>query len=472
MAAGLGAAVTVASALALLVGYGTIVGGDVLVNPPQPIDANNSPAVARNPRRPDNLVVAHRVDRPAYSAGLESSFDGGATWRPAPLPLPEGADRPFGPDVAFGPDGTLYVLYVNLEGSGNTPANLWLATSSNGGESVSGPVQVAGKLTFQPRLTVDSKGTLHITWLQAADVGLFRLAGSPNPIVSSRSSDGGRTFSAPVQVSDPGRERVGAASPVVDSAGRLVVLYQDFKSDARDFDNLEGPAWEEPFALVVTTSVDGAQSFSPGVEVDSGLIALERFLVFLPRSPSIAAGPDAALYVAWADGRNGDDDVFLRRSGDGGTTWSAPVRVSDNPPGDGISQFLPAVAVADNGRVDVVFLERRGDTADAYLASSSDQGGSFSSVRLSSRSFDPEIGPDMPRGYRELGSRLGISAQGSETFAAWTDTRAGSRATGRQDIVAVTVERLPLWPILVWPAVAAVVVGGLLALMGRRPAQG
>ncbi|MEX2658457.1 MAG: hypothetical protein WD232_02080, partial [Acidimicrobiales bacterium] len=32
-------------------------GPNVFVNPPALIDANNSPTVARNPRRPDNLVV-------------------------------------------------------------------------------------------------------------------------------------------------------------------------------------------------------------------------------------------------------------------------------------------------------------------------------------------------------------------------------------------------------------------------------
>jgi len=467
LVAGLGAALTVAALVGLLVGYGTTVGPDVLVNVSQPIDSNNSPVVARNPRRPGNLAVVQRVDRPEYSALLQTSFDDGSTWRSLTLPLPPGNDRPFAPDAAFGPDGTLYVLYVNLEGTGNTPANLWLATSADGGRTLGEPVRVSGKLSFQPRLAVGPRNMVHITWLQATDVGLFRLGG-PSPIVASHSDDGGHTFSAPVTVSDPQRERVGAANPVVDSAGGLVVLYEDFKGDRRDFDNLEGPPAEQPFALVLSRSTDGGKTFSAGAEVESNVVPTRRFVVFLPPSPSLAAGPHGALYVSWADGRNGDDDVFLRRSTDNGGTWAPPVRVNDNRVKDGTSQYLPRVAVAGNGRIDVVFLDRRGDRANAYLASSSDGGRSFGSMRLSSKSFDTRVGPGTPYGGPDFGTQLGIDSHGAETFAAWTDTRVGTVDTGRQDIAGARVQRRPVWPIVVWPVLVGLVVVLALSRRGRR----
>ncbi len=471
LAAGVGAALTVAAMIGLFVGYGTTVGPDVLVNVSQPIDSNNSPVVARNPRRSTNLVAAQRVDRPEYSALLQSSSDGGSTWRSITLPLPAGNDRPFAPDVAFGPDGTLYVLYVNLEGTGNTPANLWLATSSDGGRTLGAPVRVAGKLSFQARLVVGPNGVVHVTWLQAAEVGLFRLGG-PSPIVAAHSEDGGRTFSAPVTVSDPQRERVGAASPVVDSAGHLLVLYEDFKGDRRDFDNLEGPPVDGPFALVLTRATDGGRTFSAGTEVESNVVPARRFVVFLPPSPSLAAGHDGALYVSWSDGRNGDEDVFLRRSTDNGATWAPPVRVNDNRVKDGTSQYLPRVAVAANGRVDVVFLDRRGDRANAYLASSGDRGRSFSSMRLSSKSFDSRIGQGTPYGGPDFGTQLGIDSHGAETFAAWTDTRVGTVDTGRQDIAGARVQRRAVWPIVVWPVLAGMIVILTLSLRSRRGRRG
>ncbi|MFP5378077.1 MAG: sialidase family protein, partial [Acidimicrobiia bacterium] len=333
----------------------------------------------------------------------------------------------------------------NLEGNGNVPANLWLASSKDGGRTLSAPVRVAGPLTFQARLAVDAANRVHLTWLQANEVALLRVVGGPNPVVAVHSTDGGRTFSDPVVVSDPGRERVGAATPVVDSGGDLVVLYQDYKGDRRDFEFLEGPPWEEPFALVVTRSEDAGRTFSPGVEVDAGLVPTRRFLVFLPEFPSLAAGPDGVLYAAWADGRNGDEDVFLRRSDDGGRSWAGPVRVNDNAVGDGTSQYLPRVAVAPGGRVDVLYLDRRRDPDDvmteARLATSDDGGARFDGVVVSSRAFDSRVGPLIdPAIPIDFGSRLGLVSDDGGLVAAWTDTRLGTEDSGRQDIAAAVGE--------------------------------
>ena len=447
------------------------VGKNVLVNKPGIVEAHNSPSLARDPRAPETVVATHRIDRPNFSAALNRSTNGGRTWQTTALPLPPGSDRPFAPDAAFGPDGTLYVTYVNLEGSGNVPANLWLARSSDGGRSLSRPVRIAGRLAFQSRVVVDRAGTVHVTWLQAPDVALFRLVGAPSPIVAAQSTDGGRTFSRPVQVSDPNRVRVGAASPVVDSHGRLVVLYEDFKNDRRDFENLPGPPPSQPFALVVTRPV-GARGFSQGVELENRVVSARRFLVFLPEFPSLAAGPDDTLYVAWSDGRSGDEDVFLRRSDDGGGTWSPARRVNDNPRRDGTSQYLPRVGVSPDGRVDVVFLDRRRDRknvmTDATLASSRDDGASFQNTRLSSRSFDSRVGASpAPQFPVDFGSRLGLVSRDGRSLAAWTDTRLGSADTGRQDIFAASYD-VPRSAVVLARAgviAALLVLAGLSALI-------
>ncbi|MDQ3869998.1 MAG: glycoside hydrolase [Chloroflexota bacterium] len=420
------------------------VGKNVLVNKAGVVEAHNSPSLARDPRRPDTIVATHRIDRPLFSAALNRSTDGGRSWRTTALPLPRGLDRPYAPDVAFAPDGTLYVTYVNLEGTGNVPANLWLSRSSDGGRTLSRPVRIAGRLTFQARVAVDPAANVHVTWLQGREVGVLQLAGGPSPIVASRSSDGGRTFSRPVRVSDPNRPRVGAASPVIDADGRLVVLYEDFKDDRRDFQNAGGPPWENPFALVVTRPTGGG-AFSRGVQFESGVVPTRRFLVFVPEFPSLAAGPGDTLYAAWSDGRNGDEDVFLRRSDDDGRTWSPPKRVNDNPNGDDTSQYLPRVAVSPDGRVDVLFLDRRRDKkdvmTDATLASSEDEGGSFRNTRLSSRSFDSRVGASAARDLPvDFGSRLGLASADGRSLAAWTDTRVGSKETGRQDVFASSYE--------------------------------
>jgi hypothetical protein len=182
------------------------------------------------------------------------------------------------------------------------------------------------------------------------------------------------------------------------------------------------------------------------VQLEDGVLPDQRFLVYTPEFPSIAAGPGDTLYVAWSDARNGDEDVFLRRSVDGGATWSAATRVNDNPKGDGTSQYLPQVAIAPDGRVDVLFLDRRRDRKhnilmDATLATSNDGGRSFQNTRLSSQSFDSQVGSSAgPQFPVDFGSRLALASTNGQSLAAWTDTRLGSLATGRQDIFAATYE--------------------------------
>jgi hypothetical protein len=435
--------------------------------------------------------MTHRVDRPAFSAVLSSSLDNGATWRVMTLPLPAGTPPcavsdgntpcPFAPDVAYAPDGTLYVSYVNLEGNGNVPANLWVVTSRDGGQTLSAPVRVAGRLTFQVRIAVDAENRAHVTWLQAADVALFRLVGGPNPIMTSHAADEGRTWSTPVRVSDPDRERVGAATPTIDSSGHLVVLYTDYKGDRRDFEFLDGPPAEDPFALVVTRSDDGGQTFSPGTEVDAGLVPTRRFLVFLPEFPSLTSGRGSTMYAAWADGRNGDEDVFLRRSEDEGRTWGPATRVNDTRLKDRTDQYLPRISVAPDGRVDVLYLDRRNDPknvmTDAYLASSTDRGRTFTSVRVSSQSFDSRVGPDIdPKFPVDFGSRIGVTSTDKTVVAAWTDSRLGSDDTGRQDIAAAAATFASESPdrsrLLAVVGLLAVSLLGLLgwALSGRSSA--
>ena len=442
LAVAFGAAALVGAAIRLTRSGDPAVGANVLVNRPGIVTVQNSPSIARDPRASNVIVVTDRIDRPTYSAALNRSTDGGRTWSTTALPLPPGLNRPYGPDVAFAADGTLYVTYVDLQGNGNAPGDLWLSKSTDEGRTLSPPVRIAGKLAFQARLAVDRAGTIYVTWLQGTVAGLNSLLGAPSPIVMARSTDGGRTFSRPVQVSDPSRRLVGAATPLIDSDGRLVVLYEDFKGDERDFQGLPGPAWDHPFALVVTRPI-GLTSFARGVELEHDVIPDQRFLVYTPEFPSIAAGPGATLYVTWADARNGDEDVFLRRSVDGGATWSPPTRVNNNRQGDGTAQYLPEVDVAPNGRVDVLFLDRRRDPKnvmmDATLASSFDGGRSFRNTRLSSRSFDSRIGasgsPQLPI---DFGSRLALSSADGRSLAVWTDTRLGSLASGRQDVFAAT----------------------------------
>jgi hypothetical protein len=423
-----------------------------------PDSARNSPSVVVSPTDPRSVVVAGRVDRPEFAGAVSVSRDGGQTWSDTGLALPPGQTRPFEPQLAFDGQGTLYALFSTLEGPGIMPNGLWLETSRDGGATFSLPVRVADRFTYQARLVVDQASAgVHVTWLQADQRSSKATGGGlgppPNPVVMASSRDGGATFPQRAQVSDPRRRRVGAASPVIAPSGDLFVLYQDYGGDVADFEGLPGEIHEGAFSLVMSRSTNGGVTFSDTGVVESTVVASERFLVFLPKFASLAIDPrGGTLYVAWSDIRNGDADVFVRRSDDRGKTWSGPVRVDNAEDSPRQQQYLPKLAVAPGGRVDVLFLDR--DDRDeqlrttAVLSSSFDKSGTWDAVTVSDQPFDARVGPrnvstDAGARLGETGTNLGLVSTDAAAYAVWADSRRGSLGTERQDLFFAQVRAVP-----------------------------
>ncbi len=415
------------------------------------ISAHNSPSLARNPRDPANLVVADRIDTPRFSCALHISNNGGASWSQTPVPAPSGEKLCYSPDVSFAADGVLYLSFVTLRGRANAPNAGWLATSTDKGETFSDPVKVLKKrLPFQVRLATDPSEPqrLYVTWLQASEVGLYRFSEPGNPINAMRSDDGGVTWEEPTQVSSPERQRVIAPTPVVGPEGELNVLYLDIGEDVLDYEGahqgLGGPPDEGPWQLVLARSTDRGATWKESL-VEERLVPSERFIVFTPPSPSLAVDQDdGRVYAGYYDQRLGDQDAWVWSSSNGSGDWGAPTRVNDTPEHDETSQYLPKVSVAPDGRLDVIYYDRRADSSDVKnevsLQSSTDDGKSFGPrVRLSSEAFSSKIGFGSERDLPDLGSRLGLLSTDSRAFAVWTDTRAGTLASNKQDLARAVV---------------------------------
>lgn len=427
------------------------IGANVPVDPgvagdPTRLDANNSPSLARNPEDPAQLAVANRVDSPQFSCALHVSSDGGATWAPSEIPFPAGEEDPprcFAPDVAFAADGTLHVLFVTLYGLGNRPHAAWHSTSNDGGRTLSVPTKVLPELSFQARLAADPEdaGRLYLTWLKAADTGNLLFPATGYPIMVARSDDAGATWSEPVQVTPPARQRVVAPALRVGPEGPFL-SYLDLGDDRLDYNGAHegrgGPPYAGTWSLVLARSTDEGRTWDETVVADD-VAPFERFVVFLPPTPSLAVDASGQkVYLAFHDAHLGDADVWVWASADGGSSFERR-RVNDTEEGDGRSQYLPQVALAGDGRLDVVYYDRRADPEDrrngVSVQSSFDGGRSFTPhVEVSDRTFDSGIGFGSERGMADLGSRLAVAAGDHATLAIWTDTRAGTEASGKQDL--------------------------------------
>ncbi len=72
---------------------------------------------------------------------------------------------------------------------------------------------------------------------------------------------------------------------------------------------------------------------------------------------------------------------------------------------------------------------------EVSLQSSYDAGRTFGpSLRVSTTAFDSRIGFGAKEGLPDLGSRLGLVSDDRRALGVWTDTRAGTPQTQKQDI--------------------------------------
>jgi hypothetical protein len=450
-----------------------------VVNSDRPgINTHNSPAVAVDPTRPAVVALADRTDSPRFNCSLSLSTSGGLTWKTVPFTLPPGAPNCFWPDVGYDGDGRLLLLYTATGGLYNQPVGVWLQRFD--GEQVAGPpVKVAGTEAFHAHLAVAGSRVV-VAWIQTPPANADRPLGfepGPNPLMVARSDDGGGTFNAPVQVSRS--ERVAHPSVVVTPGGAVVVGALDYNDDVDDYegrhDGKQGPPPNATWRVLEWRSTDGGATFAPApVVVADRIPAPQRIVIDLAPGPSFAADPDPArhrVYATWDGGVGDARDVLVAASADDGATWTPPVHVGPHPR----SQFLPAVAVAPDGRVDVAFYDRSGDPADvlarAAVASSWDGGRTFSTGYASDDRFDTRIGNGSPQGVPQLGNQLAVLSTADTFLAFWADTSRGTIDNAVQDLAFASIKPRPRgdrsWPLMSL-GVALVLVGAAVSLRRGR----
>lgn len=382
-------------------------------------------------------------------AGQYWSTDGGRTWGNALVQGHPGDTRPSAlakfrcssdPVLAFGPDGTAYYVGLAAEPTpeeaaqalgrlGGAASAIWVAASRDGGASYEAPVLVhecQAPACFDDKewVAVDPRdGTLYVTWALIAPLATpgdaFGVATAH--IVVSRSLDGGNTWSPPLAVSPPLEGNVfnQGNTPAVGPGGEVYVTWIDFGTSRLFFTSSrdKGQVWSPPRAI---RSIEALPASLPNSEFRTP--TLTSMAVDHSRGPA-----RGTVYIAWPDAGAGNGDILLMRSADGGATWSEPVRVNDDT--GSADQFFPSVAVAPNGRVDVVFYDRRDDPANKlltlYYAFSVDGGQTFENVRVGDVLFDGDLGFHQS-GAPFLGDYLGVASTNDTAHAFWADTRHGA----------------------------------------------
>jgi predicted amidohydrolase len=116
----------------------------------------------------------------------------------------------------------------------------------------------------------------------------------------------------------------------------------------------------------------------------SGARTATRFSAARPVAPSKRAQRNAALarfgrhlVLAYEERRGGRDQVVLVTSGNGGRTWSKPVRPTGRAAGS-TDEWWPAVAIGPRRELTVAWMDRSSDRERVYFARSGDGGRTFS----------------------------------------------------------------------------------------------
>ena len=209
-----------------------------------------------------------------------------------------------------------------------------IAASSDGGQTFAPPVDVSDERGGDyPAIAVDGRGTVHaLYWTRT---GVASAPAPPTrpvrPIQYVHSTDGGRTFSAPVPI-DPGNQRADrppllAADP--DSSRLYTVWYGHAEAN-----NME-QGFAADLEIFFRASPDSGASWGERRVLNDDASKVHQF------DPGLSVAPNGRIDVAWYDGRyspkvdltttndSGLQDVFYTQSSDNGRTFTPNVRITD-----------------------------------------------------------------------------------------------------------------------------------------------
>ena len=346
-------------------------------------DAANEPSICVDPTNGSKVTIGWRQFNSVASnfrqAGWGYTTNGGASWT-FPGILENNVFRS-DPVLDSGDTGNFFYLSL-LETFFD---NMW--RSLDGGMSWTNiaPAKGGDKQWFTiDNTTSTGHGFQYQSWSSSANNYGGRQF--------TRSTDGGVTWLNPVSI--PNIPSWG--TPDVDSTGNLFIGGVNLNT---------GQIWCERSTNAkssgVTPTFDQSTAVNLGGDIDFGALINPDGLagqVFLAADRSGTSSNNNIYMLASVQptGATSGTDVMFVRSADGGKTFSAPVRVNDDPINHNKWHWLGTLSVAPNGRIDSIWLDTRNaaNNTDSQLfySYSTDTGNTWSPNVAVSNSFNPFLG--------------------------------------------------------------------------------
>ncbi|PWU12669.1 MAG: hypothetical protein C5B50_20990 [Verrucomicrobia bacterium] len=379
--------------------------------------ANNvEECIAINPVNPANLFASD-----TWAGAHRYSLDGGSTWHNSNISALPGSIG----DVAatFDTFGNLFLtkfgpsesIQVDLSTDGGASFSLLYQTTATGNDQpkvATGPSSVAG----QKCVWITYTDPNNFIAVQGATVTGLGAVGS---------------FSASQTTSVIGDFGDVAVGP----NGQVLVSFQD---------PLSGVG---PDTINVNLDADGLGAATFGSVISASDTQVGGF-TDIPAQPQRSIDAEAKLawdrtggshngrvYLSYTDRpstSSDDTDIYVRYSDNNGSTWSSPVRVNDDPVGNGKSQFLPRIALDQTtGYIAVSFYDCRNsdnnDTAEYWASVSTDGGQTFMPNVKVSAGISSALVMAVANTYFDFGDYSGLTYHAGTFYPCWADN---SNSTG------------------------------------------
>lgn len=463
-------------------------------------------SMAADPDDP-RIVVAATADLRTRACHLLVSTDAGMSWafskeRPAPEGYPFCTNTTAGvpeASVAWGSDGTLYYAlqaYGEGEGPREGKTSIALARTTDLGQSWTTTIVTDARSEPDPKpentgvsgLAVDNSRPTDAVYVgYSRDWSATAPDGHPlerkREVVVATSTDGGATFGKPVNLNDESKLTMTVAGksyplhfqtafgrPYLTAHDGVALAVADGGPPADSpppreaYDGIFG----EATPMLVARSTDQGRTW---VVSELGKPVYNAAGSYTGMGWTPDGGPDGTFVFAYSatpgDAKNaGRSEIVVQRSTDNGVTWSDPVAINDDDPDDRFTSFYPALDVAPNGRVDVIWQDNRGLTdylVNVRYTYSTDGGATWApNMAVTDRPINFNFGLSFNSDLRQP---PGIASTNQYAAIAWADTRYADEKTQTQDDFGVVAQfsPLPAHESTTWPTIAAILGGLVLA---------
>jgi hypothetical protein len=250
----------------------------------------------------------------------------------------------------------------------------------------------------------------------------------PFPVKLSYTTDGGSSWSTPLQVNNPSQRSQGAELCTgIDStifavwAGvQSVSPYtEDFIGFARSVNG--GNTWSVNEQSIDMNGIQGVLTQKASIRVN-GMPKLD-----VDRTTGNRRG---WIYIVTAQKKfspaGNDPDIVLYRSSNNGQSWSQGIRVNQDPLNNGKIQYFPTVHVDNAGGVNVLYYDDRFTTSDStgiVLSRSTDGGTSWNDFLVGDHNFKPQSIGGLGQGYQ--GDNISLASVGLTLLPLWMDNSSG-----------------------------------------------